>query len=358
MSTVLFTGYPGFLGSALLPLVLEKRPDAKALCVVQDRFIPLARKRLAEQIAEHPGLEGRVELVVGDITQAKLGLAEVPDDITEVFHLAAVYDLAVPAELAYHVNIEGTRHVLDLCKASPALKRLQYVSTCYVSGTQPGVYREDDLDTGQAFLNHYEHTKFEAEKLVRQAISEGLPATVYRPGIVVGDSTTGDTQKFDGPYMIARFLMKQPHYTAFPNVTDPDAIKMCLVPRDFVINAIDQLSTMDVAVGKTYALSDPQPPSIREIVETFGSLLNKEIVWIRMPLRFTRAMVGLPGVEKLVGFPEESLAYLSHPTVYDTTNTQTDLAGTGLECPPFADYAPVMIEFLKLHPEISSEAMA
>lgn len=357
MSTVLFTGYPGFLGSALLPLVLDKRPDAKALCVVQERFMALAVKRLAEQTGEHPALEGRVELVVGDITQPGLGITESPEDITEVFHLAAVYDLAVPGELAYHVNVEGTKHVLDLCRSAPNLERLQYVSTCYVSGSHPDRYFEDQLDTGQSFLNHYEHTKFEAERLVREAIAEGLPATIYRPGIVTGDSTTGDTQKYDGPYFLAQFLMKQPKYAAFPNVTDPDKIKMCLVPRDFVVGAIDALSTMEVAVGKTYALSDPNPPSIREVVETLGKLLNKDIVWLRVPLRFTQVVVGLPGVEKLVGFPEESLAYLSHPTVYDTSNTETDLEGTGLVCPPFADYAPTMIEFMKLHPDVSSAAM-
>lgn len=357
MSTVLFTGYPGFLGSALLPRVLAKRPDAKALCVVQERFLPLARKRLSEQTVEHPEIAGRVELAAGDITTRGLGLTTATEEITEVFHLAAVYDLAVPEELAYRVNVEGTRHVLELCRSLPALRRLQYVSTCYVSGTHTGVFREDDLDTGQSFLNHYEHTKFEAEKLVREAMADGLPATIYRPGIVVGDSTTGDTQKFDGPYFIAQFLMKQPRHAAFPNVMDPDRIKMCLVPRDFVIGAIDELSLMDAAVGRTYALSDPKPPSIREIVETFGRLLDKEIVWPRVPLRFTRAVVGLPGVEKLVGFPEESLAYLSHPTVYDTSNTTADLEGTGLRCPHFAEYAPTMIEFMKLHPDTSSAAM-
>jgi thioester reductase-like protein len=357
MSTVLFTGYPGFLGSALLPLVLEKRPGAQAVCVVQERFMPLAAKRLAEQIEEHPALEGRVDLVVGDITEPALGMHEPTDEITEVFHLAAVYDLAVPAELAYRVNVEGTRHVLDLCRSLPNLERLQYVSTCYVSGSHPGVFREDQLDTGQTFQNHYEHTKFEAEQLVRDAIAEGLPATIYRPGIVVGDSTTGETQKFDGPYFVAQFLMKQPKFAVVPRVADPDEVKFGLVPRDFVIGAIDQLSTMDVAVGKCYALADPEPPSVRELVDTFCDLLGKEPVWLRVPLKFTQVLVGLPGVERLVGFPEESVAYFAHPTVYDTTNTVTDLAETGLSCPRFADYAPVMIEYVKMHPDVSSAAM-
>ena len=357
MSTVLFTGYPGFLGSALLPLVLEKRPGSTALCVVQERFMPLAQKRLAEQTQEHPDLEGRVELITGDITEPGLDMDRSTDDITEVFHLAAVYDLAVPSELAYRVNVEGTRHVLDLCWSLTGLKRLQYVSTCYVSGSHHGLFLEDQLDTGQTFQNHYEHTKFEAEQLVRNAIADGLPATIYRPGIVVGDSTTGETQKFDGPYFVIQFLMKQPKYAVVPRVADPDQIRFGLVPRDFVIGAIDQLSTMDVAVGKCYALADPHAPTVRELVDTFCSLMDKEPVWLRVPLKFTQVLIGLPGVERLVGFPEESVAYFAHPTVYDTTNTVTDLEGTGVTCPRFADYAPVMIEYVKMHPDVSSAAM-
>lgn len=90
-----------------------------------------------------------------------------------------------------------------------------------MSGSHHGLFLEDQLDTGQTFQNHYEHTKFEAEQLVRNAIADGLPATIYRPGIVVGDSVTGETQKFDGPYFLLQFLMKQPKYAVVPGSLTP-----------------------------------------------------------------------------------------------------------------------------------------
>lgn len=358
MSNILMTGFPGFLGCALLPLILERRPDETMLCLVQKHHMEAAEDRLAEIVADHPAVEERVELVVGDITEPGLGLD--PDavaELLEIFHLAAVYDLAVPEEFARLVNVDGTANVLQACQQAPDLRRLNYVSTCYVSGAHNGVYTESDLDTGQSFQNHYEHTKFEAEVLVRDAMEAGLPATVYRPGIVVGDSTTGETQKFDGPYFVANFLLMQPHHAVVPRVADPDRIQFSLVPRDFVVAAIDELSVLPDAIGKTYALTDPDAPTVRQMIDEFCRLLDKEPHWVRVPLRLTRTVLGLPGMERLFGFPEEAMAYMAHPTVYDTTNATRDLAGVGIACPRFIDYAPTMMDFVKAHPEISSEAM-
>ena len=113
--------------------------------------------------------------------------------------LAAVYDLTVPEAVAQRVNVDGTARIIDFCWSREHLHRLQYVSTSYVSGNYDGEFTEDGLDEGQGFLNHYESTKYAAELLVREAMEAGLPATIYRPGIVVGDSRTGETQKYDGP---------------------------------------------------------------------------------------------------------------------------------------------------------------
>ena len=134
----------------------------------------------------------------------------------EVWHLAAVYDLAVPEEIARRVNVQGTANVIEFARSRKEFTRLQYVSTCYVSGDYDGEFPEDEIDLGQGFLNHYESTKFEAEVLVRRAIRAGLPATIYRPGIVVGDSVTGETQKYDGPYFYATYIQRHPRRCADP----------------------------------------------------------------------------------------------------------------------------------------------
>lgn len=358
MASILMTGYPGFLGSSLLPLALGRRPDHDAVCVIQSHFLPAAQRRLAEQEKAHPYLVGRVRLVEGDITQVGLGLR--PEDtagVTEVFHLAAVYDLAVGAEVARKVNVLGTDNVLDLCRSLPDLERLQYVSTCYVSGRFPGVYLEGDLDVGQVHQNFYEETKFQAEVLVRRAMAEGLPVSIYRPGIVVGDSATGATQKFDGPYYLARLLRLQPKVAVVPRLGDPDQIIFSMVPRDYVVAGIDALSTMDSAVGKTYALTDPAAPTVRHLVETFADLLDRQITWVPVPMRLGRGLVGLPGVENLLKIPEETLDYFAFPTRYDTTNARADLGSVGIHCPSFAEYAPNLIRFYLDNPDISSAAM-
>ena len=279
MERLLMTGFPGFLGSALLPRLLARRDGATAVCLVQSQHLATGRERIAELKREHPHVRERIELVTGDITRPDLGLTAAArialEEVTEVWHLAAVYDLAVPPEVARRVNVDGTAHVLDLCRVLPRLVRLQYVSTCYVSGRYEGEFEEDTLDEGQPFRNHYESTKHDAEQLVRVAIAGGLPATIYRPGIVVGDSTTGETLKFDGPYVVAGFLSRQPGPVAVvPKVGDPDAVRVCLVPRDFVVEAMDALSVLPVSVGRTYALTDPNPPTVREVVDAFSARIG------------------------------------------------------------------------------------
>jgi thioester reductase-like protein len=362
VALLLMTGFPGFLGSALLPRVLARRPRTRAVCLVQPQHRVTAEQRVRELEASEPHVAGRVDLVLGDITAPDLGVA--PDDrellgkVTEVWHLAAVYDLAVPPEIARRVNVDGTARVLDFCESRSKLRRLQYVSTCYVSGEYRGVFTEDALDEGQTFRNHYEETKFEAELLVRKAMTDGLPATIYRPGIVVGDSRTGATQKYDGPYFLASFLRRQPPVAVVPRVAPLDEVTMSVVPRDFVVDAMDQLSVLDRSRGRTYALTDPAPPTIRQLVDTFARHLGRRVVWLPLPLWVGRAVVGsVPGAERLLGLPVEALEYLASPTSYSTSHTTADLEGTGLSCPRFEEYAEKLLDFMDTHPEIDAKAM-
>lgn len=258
---------------------------------------------------------------------------------------------------AHRVNVEGTARVLEFCQSRDIPPRLQYVSTCYVSGRYEGRFGEDVLDEGQAFRNHYEETKHEAEALVRSALDAGLPVTIYRPGIVVGDSTTGETQKYDGPYFLAQFLQRQPGVAVVPAVGDADEVRICLVPRDFVVGAMDELSVLDESVGRTYALVDPDPPTVRELVTAFAERLDKRVVWLPLPLGITHLLVDkVPGIESMLGLPAEALDYFASPTTYDTTNTTRDLAGR-LVCPPFSSYVDRLIDYMQAHPEHDSKAM-
>jgi thioester reductase-like protein len=361
MNSLLMTGFPGFLGSALLPRLLSRR-EGRAICLVQAQHMAMAQRRVREIEAAHPHTLDRVELIEGDITAPDLGtdpaVHDVLQEVNEVWHLAAIYDLTVAQGIARRVNVDGTARILEFCQSRPKFSRLQYVSTCYVSGRYQGEFTENALDEGQTFLNHYESTKFEAEMLVRKAMADGLAATIYRPGMVVGDSRTGETQKYDGPYFVAEFLRRQLLVALVPAVGDPDRVRACVVPRDFVIEAMDQLSVLDCSIGRTYALTDPNPPTARQVADTFARHLGKRVIWVPLPLSITRAALGsVPGLERLLGLPAETLDYFATPTTYSTTNAVADLAGTGVECPPFESYADRLLDFMDNHPEIDSSAM-
>jgi thioester reductase-like protein len=364
MTAIFFTGFPGFLGSALLPRVLARAPDAEAVCLVQPRFAASARARAEALAATHPALAGRIRLVEGDVTRPGLGLdageaGALRERLREVFHLAAVYDLSVDREVGMRVNVEGTRNVLDLARGAPGLSRFHHVSTCYVSGRHPGRFREEDLELGQTFNNFYEETKHLSEVEVRRAEEEGMPVTVYRPSVVVGDAATGETQKYDGPYFVIRWLLRQPRLAVMPVVGDPRATVFNVVPRDFVVAALDRLSGLAATLGGTYALADPDPPTVDEMLRILARATGRRVVRVPLPLGVAKgALAHVPGVYRLMRIPPAAVDYFVHPTRYGTEAATAALAGSGISVPPFASYADRLVRFVREHPEIGGAGMA
>lgn len=358
MATIFFTGFPGFLGSELLPRVLARRPADRARCLVQPRFAALAHDRAEALQARLPDLRGRIELVEGDLTRPGLGLEGAAGaEVAEIYHLAAVYDLMVRRELGLAVNVEGTRQVLAFARGCDRLERLHYVSTCYVSGRHDGVFLETDLEKGQVFNNFYEETKYLAEVEVRRAMASGLPATVYRPAITVGDSRTGATQKYDGPYFVLQWLLRQPAWAVMPVVGDRTC-QVNVVPSDFVVGAIDALAARPVSLGRTYQLADPRPLQVRELLDEMARACDRRV--LQVPLTTSLAKLALdhvPGVHRLMRIPSAAIDYFVQPTRYDVRQASADLEGTGIRCPPFAEYLPRLVAYWKAHREVGAGAM-
>lgn len=362
MSIVFFTGFPGFLGSNLLPRILARSETSSAVCLVQAKFADLARRRVDELVAGQPALGGRIRLVNGDITRPGLDLedaASFRDEITEIYHLAAVYDLEVPHEIGMKVNVEGTRNLLALAADCPALERFQYVSTCYVSGRHSGAFTESDLDKGQKFNNYYELTKFLAEEEVQKQMAEGLPATIYRPAVVVGDSRSGETQKYDGPYVVIRWLLRQPKVAVMPVVGDTTKHELNVVPSDFVIDAMAYLSGLEASAGKVYQLADPDPPTNDRMLREIARATDRRVVRLKLPMGVAKGAIEyVPFVERIMQIPATSVDYFTHPTHYTSENTQRDLEGSGISCPPFSAYVDNLVRFVREHPDISPKGMA
>jgi thioester reductase-like protein len=349
-SVVLFTGFPGFIGARLLPRLLELQPHASFRCLVQEKFLGPAREGIASIEAAHPHTRGRIDVVTGDITASGLGLdaaeaRSLKKDVSAAWHLAAVYDLAVRREVGVRINVEGTRNVLAFLAECKHFRRLDYVSTAYVSGRASPLFRETDLDVGQSFKNHYEETKFLAEV---EVVYSGLPATTYRPAIVVGDSRTGETGKFDGPYFILNAMQRLPSPGMFMRIGSGRQ-PANLVPVDFVVEALAQLGSSETSLGRTYHLTDPDPLSVVEVGKLLAESLGKSFVFAPVPGFVARGLFAPGPVQRFFGVPVEVLDYFEHDCRYDTTQASRDLGALGVTCPRFGDYVKRLVAFYLAH---------
>jgi thioester reductase-like protein len=238
------------------------------------------------------------------------------------------------------------------------VERFHYVSTCYVSGRYDGLFTEADLIKGQNFNNHYEETKYLAEVEVQQRMQQGLPATIYRPSIVVGDSATGATQKYDGPYYLIRWILRSPAIALVPVPRHSTRYQFNVVPRNFVVPAIAYLSGLPASAGQVYHLADPQPPTIAELLQLIERATRKRLLRVPFSLGpLGRALERLPSLERWMEIEPQAFPYFSHPTRYASENTQRDLAGSGIACPPLASYIDQLVIYVRHHPDVPSSAM-
>src|SRR5439155_27133849 len=184
---------------------------------------------------------------------------------------------------------------------------------------------------GQQFDNHYAYTKFLAEVEVRDAAEE-LPVVIYRPGVVVGDSTTGQMDKIDGPYyLLVPFLKLQaltqsimPSFPIiFPVAPGGDRIKCHIVPVDYVVNCLDHISRKKGIEGKTFSLTDPKPPSMRQFIDIFCERAGwlKPVLNLRTdPLVWALRLPGIKqlaqSLEPITNVPVEMVHYTAYATNY------------------------------------------
>lgn len=346
MKHALVTGFPGFIGRRLVRRLLEGNPKATVTALVEPRMADAARDVAA-------GVD-RLEVVPGDIASPSLGLGDdehkrLAKSVDAVFHLAAIYNLAVPLETAQKVNVEGTGNVLDFCAACRSLQRLVYTSTAYVAGDRTGVVYEHELALGQNFKNHYESTKFQAEVWVRERMGD-IPATILRPAIVVGDSQTGETEKFDGPYYLLRAIAAAEARGRPAMQFGRGDAPFNVVPVDFIAGAMAVAADDDAMIGETLHLVDPEPLTSHELMETLSNEYAGHGTKGSVPAGLVDFALRSAKVRAMFDdTPRESIIYLNHPVRFDTRRAVALLEPHGLKPPGFGEYASAMVAFFKAH---------
>ncbi len=345
------TGATGFIGRNLVEQLLER--EGTIYVLVREG----SRGRLEELKSRWGAEDERIVPVIGDLSQEKLGCAEVVPElkgkIDHFFHLAAIYDMTADAESQRVANVEGTREAVKLAEALEA-KRFHLASSIAAAGLYKGTFSEEMFDEAANVDNHpYFQTKHESEAVVREECD--VPWRVYRPGIVVGHSETGEMDKIDGPYYFFKVLQRArralPEW--FPGI-GIEGRRINLVPVDFVARAMDHIAHLEGLDGQAFHLTDPNPLSAGQIMNLFARAAHAPEAAMRIdskmlefiPKQVRRGLQMLPPVKKITdqvladfGIPRSVLVYINYPTDFDSANTQKALEGTGISVPPLQSYA-------------------
>jgi len=351
--SIFLTGFPGFIAGRLVEKLA--RADVQFYLLVQKQFVEKAMHDV-RQIADRTGTPvENFALIEGDITREDLGmeaddLETLRKEITDIYHLAAVYDLAVEKDLAYRVNLEGTRNVNSFARTVENLYRYNYISTCYVAGKRTGEILEGELKHDAGFRNFYEETKYLAEVEVED-LKEVLPVTIFRPSVVVGDSRTGETVKYDGIYYLIHYLRKAPGLLRFINVGNKN-VRLNLVPIDFVVDGIAALARDEKATGRTIALADPNPLTTAELFDAITKKMTGKRSVIIPPPALVEWSLNLPFSPPLTGLPHYGVPYFFIAQTYDTSGSEPMLAEHQLSCPNFRDYVGSLLEFVVKNPRL------
>jgi nucleoside-diphosphate-sugar epimerase len=352
--TIFLTGFPGFIATRLLRRLAKD--GARFLLLVQPTFTDRAHAELRD-IAKQTGRSpSDFTLVSGDITGPNLGMS--PPDLerarsksTILFHLAAIYDLAVTRELGLLVNLEGTRNVNEFARSLSQLRHYHYVSTCYVAGKRTGRILEDELRHEAGFRNHYEETKYLAELEVERLKSE-FPVTIHRPAVVCGDSRTGETAKYDGIYYLIHYLLKWPSVLSTCNIGNSD-VALNLVPVDFVVEAMATLAQDPLAVGNTIQLADPAPLTTRELFNEIARCVAGRESRLTIPASLVEFSLMLPLAPRITDLPHSAVPYFFLRQNYDTAQAGELLKPHGISCPPFNSYVGTIVDYAARHPVLN-----
>lgn len=344
---VLLTGFPGFVARRMATRILALDPEAVLVLLVGEAELDAVQALVA---ALPEAQAARVRPVLGEVGAMDLGMAgheyqALVASVTVIHHMAGLQDMSIEPAAARRVNVEGTREVLQMAAGCKRLRRLCHWSTAAVAGKRKGVVLEEELDEGQSFHNAYEETRFEAEKLVRSA-QRRLPVTVLRPGIIVGDSQTGEIDKLDGPYYLIFLIVHNATQVNLP-LPGRGTAPLHVVPVDYVVDAAHALAGDERAAGKTLHLTDPNPLSARRIYELVAEHSHTRPPRGFIPGGLTRTLLRAPGLDRLVRAPRAFMDSFDHQVFYNSRHAQALLADAGVRCPPFDSYVENLVRYVR-----------
>ena len=356
------TGGTGFIGRRLIRRLLERDGEPVYALVYQ----PTAE--LVAALKEYWGAGAeRVAMIEGDISKPDLGVPakdarKLKGKIDHFFHLAAVYDLRAPPEQVVTANVAGVANALAFAKTVKA-GCFHHVSSIAAAGLYDGVFREDMFEEARGFDHPYYSSKHKGEGLVRTETA--IPWRIYRPGIVVGDSQTGEIDKIDGPYYFFKLIQKlRDAVPSWVPMIGIEGGRINVVPVDFVVAAIDHLAHLEGLDGRAFHLTDPNPMRVGDMLNVLARAAHAPPFTVRInaglfglaPPALRRGLMALTPFRRMrkmmmkeLGLPDDVFMFVNYPTRFDSRETHKLLRPAGITVPSFEDYAWRLWDYWERH---------
>jgi thioester reductase-like protein len=379
MSCVLITGATGVIGSELVPLFLDS-DDCRLRLIVRADSASHLQERTGELLAywgrrpQDPAVAGRVEVLAGDVGRPRLGLDDatyrrLTGEVTHVVHSAGNVKLSQSLEEARANAVGSAQRVVEFarsCQDRGLLQKLDVVSTMGVAGRMPGLVPERRLSEPREFHNTYEQAKAEAEELLFQELQTGLPVTIHRPSMVVGNSQTGRIRRFQVFYYLCEFLSGS---TTRGIIVDTGEARLDIIPVDYVARAIHIASGQADSVGRVFHLCSGPKNAVRlaDLAERLYELAvirgEKALRLRRVPLRRFRRLLPWVGrmtrgkMRRMIQNLPFFLAYLDEQQMFDIVQTRAFLSARSVALAPPARYLEKLLDFYhaaRSHPADSS----
>ncbi len=354
---ILLTGANGFIGTQIA-LWLLKNTDNRILAMVHANDQKVANKRLKRAWWDWPellkALERRIKIIPGDVTRENLGwdddtYFQVAFRVNYIIHTVADLRLHAHLEDLRKTNLQGTLNLLKLAENATIngnFQRFSHLSTVYVAGKHKGEIGEDEISSSHGFWSNYEESKYEAEKAVRES---ELPYSIFRPGMVVGNSETGEIKTFNTIYVLLKlYLTGQLRF-----IPTSSHMKLNPVPVDYVASAVGALTLNSKALNMTFHLNPPpsQMPPIKDVLEE-TRIWAREKLQLNLPrpvfVPISPIIQGLkPSSDKkskpgLLDVLITLAPYLNEKRVFKNDNTEKFLGAYDLD---WKDYLPHLLDF-------------
>ncbi len=360
--TYFVTGATGFIGKRLVKKLLARRNVVVYFLIRQE-----SRDKVPELLEYWDADEARAVPIAGDLVKPLLGvskadLKKLTGKVEHFFHLAAVYDLKADAEQQIAINVEGTKNAVALANEIGG-GLFQHVSSIAAAGMYEGVFREDMFDEAEGLDHPYFATKHESEKIARTETK--MPWRVYRPGLVVGDSATGEMDKIDGPYYFFKLIQKMRELLPpWMPMVGLEGGRINIVPVDFVVDAIDHIAHKKGLDGQAFHLVDPTPYRVGDVLNIFARAAHAPKFSLRVnaallgfvPSSVKKGLLALTPVRRIrnavmkdLGLPDDIITFVNYPTRFDARETTAALKGSGISVPRLEDYAYRLWDYWERH---------